>query len=346
MLREQLPQLALPHPGGDQPDRSYRAATLRGACRPRRSRRPRGCELERPESLELPIHAEPGRPHPPADRPPPARVRGPAPGARQEERAGARARLPGRADGRRLQQLGRDSASCAAAGRPSSPASGERDCHLGRGVRAPPAAAGALPGPLHPAERRPLQRRAGAADLGLARRPGARLSLVIRRDHECAHYLTRRLFGSMRNNLLDELIADYAGLDRRPRPLPRRLVPALRGPGGLPAYRREPGSTSTAATRRSRTGRSGLQALAGAAAAGTSSASTPASAGAVRRGRKAPATALSSCSPWRRCASTRSPPREAPSVSPTASPSCAGGSEPSVAVGRRRAGFADPCPEA
>jgi hypothetical protein len=38
------------------------------------------------------------------------------------------------------------------------------------------------------------------------------LSLVIRRDHECAHYLTRRLFGSMRNNLLDELMADYAGL--------------------------------------------------------------------------------------------------------------------------------------
>jgi hypothetical protein len=38
------------------------------------------------------------------------------------------------------------------------------------------------------------------------------ISLVLRRDHECAHYLTRRLFGSMRNNLLDELIADYTGM--------------------------------------------------------------------------------------------------------------------------------------
>ena len=51
-----------------------------------------------------------------------------------------------------------------------------------------------------------------AADLGLAEEEWRRLSLVIRRDHECTHYLTRRLFGSMRNNLLDELIADYAGL--------------------------------------------------------------------------------------------------------------------------------------
>lgn len=37
-------------------------------------------------------------------------------------------------------------------------------------------------------------------------------SIVIRLEHECAHYLTRRVLGSMRNNLLDELIADYAGI--------------------------------------------------------------------------------------------------------------------------------------
>lgn len=37
-------------------------------------------------------------------------------------------------------------------------------------------------------------------------------SLAIRRDHECAHYLTKRLFGEMRNHALDELLADYAGL--------------------------------------------------------------------------------------------------------------------------------------
>jgi hypothetical protein len=51
-----------------------------------------------------------------------------------------------------------------------------------------------------------------ASDLGLEPSEWRRLSLIIRREHECAHYLTRRLFGSMRNNMLDELIADYAGI--------------------------------------------------------------------------------------------------------------------------------------
>ncbi len=37
-------------------------------------------------------------------------------------------------------------------------------------------------------------------------------SLVIRREHECTHYFTLRVLGAMRNNLLDELIADYVGL--------------------------------------------------------------------------------------------------------------------------------------
>lgn len=37
-------------------------------------------------------------------------------------------------------------------------------------------------------------------------------SLIIRREHECAHYYTRRVLGSMRNNLFDELIADYMGI--------------------------------------------------------------------------------------------------------------------------------------
>jgi hypothetical protein len=51
-----------------------------------------------------------------------------------------------------------------------------------------------------------------AADLGLGEAEWREASLAIRRDHECAHYFTRRLFGSMRNNLLDELIADYTGM--------------------------------------------------------------------------------------------------------------------------------------
>ncbi len=51
-----------------------------------------------------------------------------------------------------------------------------------------------------------------AAEVGLAADEWRELSLIIRREHECTHYFTRRVFGSMRNNLIDELIADYVGL--------------------------------------------------------------------------------------------------------------------------------------
>lgn len=51
-----------------------------------------------------------------------------------------------------------------------------------------------------------------ATDIGLDELEWRGLSLTIRLEHECTHYLTRRLFNSMRNNLLDELIADYKGI--------------------------------------------------------------------------------------------------------------------------------------
>lgn len=51
-----------------------------------------------------------------------------------------------------------------------------------------------------------------AADLGLADAEWRRQSVAIRREHECTHYFTLVAFGAMRNNLLDELIADAAGL--------------------------------------------------------------------------------------------------------------------------------------
>jgi uncharacterized protein DUF7005 len=38
------------------------------------------------------------------------------------------------------------------------------------------------------------------------------LSVRIRREHECAHYWTRRVCGSMRNRVLDEVVADYCGI--------------------------------------------------------------------------------------------------------------------------------------
>lgn len=51
-----------------------------------------------------------------------------------------------------------------------------------------------------------------ASQLGLEEQEWLSLSLKIRLEHESTHYLTRRLLGSMRNNVLDELIADYRGL--------------------------------------------------------------------------------------------------------------------------------------
>jgi hypothetical protein len=51
-----------------------------------------------------------------------------------------------------------------------------------------------------------------AAEMGLAEEDWRRLSLVIRLEHESTHYFTLRLFSWMGTHLLDELIADYAGI--------------------------------------------------------------------------------------------------------------------------------------
>ena len=88
-----------------------------------------------------------------------------------------------------------------------------------------------------------------ARELELDEEEWLRLSLVIRREHECTHYFTRRVFSSMRNNLLDELIADYCGLtaavgEFRPawilRFLGLELFPHYRPGGRLENYRGNP----------------------------------------------------------------------------------------------------------
>lgn len=48
--------------------------------------------------------------------------------------------------------------------------------------------------------------------VGLPEEEWTRLSHTIRLEHECTHYFTRQVFGSMRNSLLDELVADCMGL--------------------------------------------------------------------------------------------------------------------------------------
>jgi hypothetical protein len=51
-----------------------------------------------------------------------------------------------------------------------------------------------------------------AARIGVPESNWLKLALIIRREHECAHYFTRRVLRSMRNYLIDEIIADYCGI--------------------------------------------------------------------------------------------------------------------------------------
>ena len=51
-----------------------------------------------------------------------------------------------------------------------------------------------------------------AAAVGESDERWASLSLTIRIEHECAHYFTRRVLGSMSKYATDELMADYAGI--------------------------------------------------------------------------------------------------------------------------------------
>ncbi|HBV95587.1 MAG: hypothetical protein JL50_09860 [Peptococcaceae bacterium BICA1-7] len=51
-----------------------------------------------------------------------------------------------------------------------------------------------------------------AGEMGLGHKEWLDMSLTIRREHEATHYFTRRVLGSARNNILDELIADCMGI--------------------------------------------------------------------------------------------------------------------------------------
>ena len=48
--------------------------------------------------------------------------------------------------------------------------------------------------------------------IGIPKEKWQEMSLEIRKAHEGTHYFTERILGSARNNLLDELIADYMGI--------------------------------------------------------------------------------------------------------------------------------------
>ncbi|HEY6892965.1 MAG TPA: hypothetical protein VI258_02270 [Rhodanobacteraceae bacterium] len=85
-----------------------------------------------------------------------------------------------------------------------------------------------------------------AASAGLNEAEWLDRSVVIRREHECTHYFTYRVFASMRNNVFDELIADFVGLVRAfggyRGELARRFLglesyPAIRSGSRLDVYR-------------------------------------------------------------------------------------------------------------
>jgi anti-sigma regulatory factor (Ser/Thr protein kinase) len=89
----------------------------------------------------------------------------------------------------------------------------------------------------------------GAEEMGLDEAAWRNESVAIRREHEAFHYLTLRVCGTIRSNLLDELLADLAGLLRaqgsyRAEAAQRFLgvdtLPTLRADARLLAYIGEP----------------------------------------------------------------------------------------------------------
>jgi len=79
---------------------------------------------------------------------------------------------------------------------------------------------------------------APAKALGLAERAWLAASLVLRLEHECAHYFTRRVLGSMRNSVLDELVADYVGIVAAAGRYRADWFLRFMGLEGFPRYRR------------------------------------------------------------------------------------------------------------
>src|SRR5512143_1733421 len=206
-LRRRFPQLSFPIDEGISQDPTYRAATRRGEWSPDKQN---GFVLEQPQALELSVDDGPAGPVPVLvvrHRPDfVALVRAltcrnepePVPAA-----MGA-CLVKGLADWERVASYRRDwersrggpasdaewAAEMAAALAPRKELWQDRLILLSDGPYS------AVP----------------AAEAGLAGEEWRRASLAIRRAHEGFHYLTLRLAGAIRSHLLDELVADFAGL--------------------------------------------------------------------------------------------------------------------------------------
>jgi len=78
----------------------------------------------------------------------------------------------------------------------------------------------------------------GAGDAGFDEGEWLRLSRQIRREHESTHYFMYRVLGSMKNNLLDELVCDLVGLARALGEYDAELALLFFGLERFPEYRR------------------------------------------------------------------------------------------------------------
>ncbi len=76
-----------------------------------------------------------------------------------------------------------------------------------------------------------------AAALGLADEEWERLSLVIRREHECAHYVVRRFLGRLSRRADDEVLADFVGLSAACGHYPAEWALRFLGLENFPRYR-------------------------------------------------------------------------------------------------------------
>jgi hypothetical protein len=75
------------------------------------------------------------------------------------------------------------------------------------------------------------------AQLGLGESEWRKISVAIRLEHESTHYVTKRIYGSMQNNLLDELIADCIAIVTAIGYFDANWFLAFMGLENYPAYR-------------------------------------------------------------------------------------------------------------
>src|SRR5215213_5874050 len=194
VLSEHLPQLRFPIREGISQSEDYRAATVRGVP-PDELAGATGLELERPEVIELEIHPSP------AGRIPVLLARGRAEFAALVRALGKRNEPVPVPDSQGALMVGGFNnwariRELRSRGEEMESILPRKELYQDRFILLSDGPYSAVP----------------AADLGLAEEEWKEISLAIRRDHECVHYFTRRLFGSMRNHAHDELMADWAGL--------------------------------------------------------------------------------------------------------------------------------------